>query len=143
MDDFVNRSPAVFLRRFPFYLIGSFAGVALVLAMIGLYGLISYSVLQRTREIGIRMALGAQPQDILKLMLRQGVIATVIGVAIGLVSSVVFTRVMASLLYGAGSNNWLVFACVALALLLIALTASYIPARKATELDPMVALRNE
>jgi putative ABC transport system permease protein len=143
MDDFVNRSPAVFLRRFPFYLIGSFAGVALVLAMIGLYGLISYSVLQRTREIGIRMALGAQPQDILKLMLRQGVIATVIGVAIGLVLSVVFTRVMASLLYGAGSNNWLVFACVALALLLIALTASYIPARKATELDPMVALRNE
>jgi putative ABC transport system permease protein len=143
MEDFVNRSPAVFLRRFPFYLIGSFAGLALILAMIGLYGLISYSVLQRTREIGIRMALGAQPRDILKLMLRQGVIATVNGVVAGLILSIVFARVMASLLYGAGSGNWLVFAVVALLLLLIALTASYIPARKAAGLDPMIALRNE
>ena len=143
MEDFVNRSPAVFLRRFPFYLIGSFAGLALVLAMIGLYGLISYSVLQRTREIGIRMALGAQPRDILKLMLRQGVIATVNGVVVGLILSIVFARVMASLLYGAGSGNWLVFAGVSLLLLVIALTASYIPARKAAGLDPMAALRNE
>lgn len=143
MDDFVNRSPAVFLRRFPFYLIGSFASLALVLAMIGLYGLISYSVLQRTREIGIRMALGAQRGDILKLMLRQGVIATVIGVIVGLVCSLAFARVMASLLYGTGSSNWLVFVGVAVVLLLIALTASYIPARRATELDPMIALRNE
>ncbi len=143
MDDFVNRSPAVFLRRFPFYLIGAFASLALILAMIGLYGLISYSVLQRTREIGIRMALGAQRPDILKLVLRQGVIATVIGVVIGLIFSLVFARVIASLLYGAGSGNWLVFVAVALMLLLIALIASYIPARKAAGLDPMVALRNE
>ncbi|MGB8888516.1 MAG: ABC transporter permease [Candidatus Korobacteraceae bacterium] len=143
MDDFVNGSPAVFLRRFPFYLIGSFATLALILAMIGLYGLISYSVLQRTREIGIRMALGAQPNDILKLMLRQGIKATVIGVVIGLVCSLAFGRVMASLLYGAASSNWLVFVGVALMLLLIALVASYIPSRKAAELDPMTALRNE
>jgi predicted permease len=143
MDDFVNGSPAVFLRRFPFYLIGSFATLALILAMIGLYGLISYSVLQRTREIGIRMALGAQREDILKLMLRQGIKATVIGVVIGLLCSLMFARVMASLLYGAGSSNWLVFVVVSLVLLLIALTASYIPSRKAAELDPMTALRNE
>ena len=143
MDDFVNRSPAVFLRRFPFYLIGAFASLALILAMIGLYGLVSYSVLQRTREIGIRMALGAQRPDILKLVLRQGVMATVIGVVIGLIFSLLFARVMASLLYGAGSGNWLVFVAVALMLLLIALIASYIPARKATQLDPMIALRNE
>ncbi len=143
MDDFVNRSPAVFLRRFPFYLIGAFASLALILAMIGLYGLVSYSVLQRTREIGIRMALGAQRPDILKLVLRQGVMATLIGVVIGLIFSLLFARVMASLLYGAGSGNWLVFVAVALMLLLIALIASYIPARKATQLDPMIALRNE
>jgi putative ABC transport system permease protein len=143
MDDFVNRSPEVFLRRFPFYLIGSFATLALVLAMIGLYGLISYSVLQRTREIGIRMALGAQRRDILKLMLRQGVVATVIGVVIGLVGSLVFARLMASLLYGVGPSNWLVLVYVALLLLLIALIASYIPARRASEVDPMIALRNE
>ena len=81
--------------------------------------------------------------DILKLMLRQGVIATVIGVVVGLIFSLVFARVMASLLYGAGSSNWLVFVGVSLLLLLIALTASYIPARKAAGLDPMIALRNE
>jgi macrolide transport system ATP-binding/permease protein len=100
LEEFVDRSPAVFLRRYPFYLIGSFASLALILATIGLYGLISYSVLQRTREIGIRMALGAQRPDILKLVIRQGVIAAVTGVAIGLVGGVVLTRVMASLLYG-------------------------------------------
>ncbi|MGC2108059.1 MAG: ABC transporter permease [Candidatus Korobacteraceae bacterium] len=143
MDEFVDRSPAVFLRRYPFYLIGSFASLALILAMIGLYGLISYSVLQRTREIGIRMALGAQPEHILKLVLQQGVYAAVAGVVIGLVFALALTRVMASLLYGVSSTDWLIFLCVSLLLLLIALTASYFPARKATEVDPMIALRNE
>ena len=143
MEEFVDRSPAVFLRRYPFYLIGSFASLALILAMIGLYGLISYSVLQRTREIGIRMALGAQRENILKLILRQGVKATLVGVAIGLVLGLVLTRVMASLLYGVSSTNWLTFAGVSVLLLLVSLIASYIPARKATKVDPMVALRNE
>ena len=143
LEEFVDRSPAVFLRRYPFYLVGSFASLALVLAMTGLYGLISYSVLQRTREIGIRMALGAQPQDVLKLMIRQGVIAAVTGVLIGLVAGLVLTRVMASLLYGVSSSDWLVFTGVSLLLLLIALTASFIPAHRATRVDPMVALRNE
>jgi len=143
MDDFVDRSPAVFLRRYPFYLIGSFAGLALVLAMIGLYGLISYSVLQRTREIGIRMALGAERVDILKLMIRQGVIAAITGVIIGLLATLALTRVMATVLYGISSINWMIFIGVSLMLLLVALTASYIPARRATEVDPMIALRNE
>ncbi len=152
MEQVVNRSPAVFLRRYPFYLIGGFAAVALVLAMIGLYGLISYSVLQRTREIGIRLALGAQREDVLRLMLRQGVVAALVGVAVGLVFvgvaiALVFglglTRVMASLLYGINYSAWMVFASVAILLTLIATTASYLPARRATKVDPIVALRNE
>jgi predicted permease len=143
MEEFVNRSPAVFLRRYPFYLVGSFASLALILAMIGLYGLISYSVLQRTREIGIRMALGAQRNDVLKLMIRQGVIAAVAGVAIGLVAGLVLTRVMVSVLYGVSSSDWTVFIGVSLLLLLIALIASYLPARRATVVDPIIALRNE
>ncbi len=143
MDEFVNRSPAVFLRRYPFYLIGCFAGLAVILAMIGLYGLISYSVLQRTREIGIRMALGAQRSDILKLVIRQGVTATLVGVVIGLIAGLILTRVMASILYGITSTDWLTFASVSLLLLLVSLVASYVPARRATEVDPMIALRNE
>ena len=143
MEQIVNESPAVFLRRYPFYLIGSFATLALVLAMIGLYGLISYSVLRRTREIGIRLALGAQREDILRLILRQGVIATLAGVGIGLVAGLGLTRVMASLLYGINSGDWIVFAGVAIFLAAVAITASYVPARRATQVDPMVALRNE
>jgi putative ABC transport system permease protein len=143
MEQIVNRSPAVFLRCYFFYLIGSFAALALALAMIGLYGLISYSVLQRTREIGIRLAIGAQRQDILRLMIRQGIVAALAGVGIGLVFGVVMTRVMASLLYGLNYSAWTVFAFVAVLLTLIATTASYLPARRATDVDPMVALRNE
>ncbi len=143
MEQLVNQSPAVFLRRYPFYLIGTFASLALVLAMIGLYGLISYSVLRRTREIGIRLALGAQREDILRLIVRQGVIATMVGVGIGLVAGLALVRVMASLLYGINAGDWMIFACVAILLAAIATTASYVPARKATQVDPMVALRNE
>jgi len=143
MEQIVNRSPAVFLRRYPFYLIGSFAALALSLAMIGLYGLISYSVLQRTREIGIRLALGARRQDVLRLMIRQGVIAALAGVGIGVIAAVAVTRVMTSLLYGLNYSAWMIFALVAVLLTLIATTASYFPARRATQVDPMVALRNE
>ncbi|MDR3749114.1 MAG: ABC transporter permease [Acidobacteriota bacterium] len=142
MDDMLNRSPAVFLRRYPLLLGGIFAALALVLAMVGLFGLVAYSVLQRTREIGIRMALGAQREDILRLILRQGIIAAVAGVGIGLVFSLGLTRVMASLLYGTNSSAWIMFAVVALFLTAIAVTASYIPARRATKVDPMVALHN-
>ena len=143
MEQIVNQSPAVFLRRYPFYLIGSFATLALVLAMIGLYGLISYSVMGRTREIGIRLALGAQRKDILRLILRQGVITTGIGVGVGLIAGLASTRVMASLLYSMNYGDWIVFASVAAFLAAIAITASYVPARRATQVDPMVTLRNE
>jgi putative ABC transport system permease protein len=143
MEQVVNRSPAVFLRRYPLYLIGGFGALALVLAMIGLYGLISYSVLQRTREIGIRLTLGAQREDVLRLMLRQGVVAAFVGVGIGLVLGLALIRVMASLLYGLNQSAWMVFAFVAVLLTGIAITASYFPARRATKVDPIVALRNE
>jgi predicted permease len=143
MEDFLNRSPAMFLRRYPFYLIGSFAALALVLALLGLYGLISYSVAQRTREIGIRMALGAQRDDILSLTIRQGIVAAVYGVGIGLVIALVAARVLTSMLYGVGSADWLTFISVAFLLFVVSLVASYIPARRATKVDPMIALRNE
>jgi putative ABC transport system permease protein len=143
MEQVVNRSPAVFLRRYPLYLIGGFGALALVLAMIGLYGLISYSVLQRTREIGIRLSLGAQREDVQRLMLREGVFAALAGVGIGLVFGLALTRVMASLLYGLSYSAWMVFAFAAILLTLIATTASYLPARRATKVDPIVALRNE
>ncbi len=147
LQDFVDRSPAVFLRRYPFYLIGSFASLALILAIVGLYGLISYSVAQRTREIGIRMALGAQPENILKLVIRQGVIATFMGVGLGAVAALilgmVLSRAMADVLYGVSSTDWLTLTTVSLVLLVVALVASYVPARRATRVDPMVALRNE
>ena len=143
MDDFMDRSPAIFLRRYPFYLIGSFAVLALILATIGLYGLISYSVSQRSREIGIRMALGAQREDILRLTIRQGIVDAVTGVVIGLILSLVLTQLMASMLYGVKAHDWLTFAVVPLLLLSIALVASYIPARRAAAVDPIIALRNE
>ena len=143
MEQVVNRSLAVFLRRFPLFLIGGFGALALALAMIGLYGLISYSALQRTREIGIRLSLGAQREDVLRLILRQGVTAALVGVGIGLVGGLALTRVMASQLYGLSYNAWMVFAFVAILLTLIATTASYVPARRATKVDPIVALRKE
>ncbi len=143
MSQYVDRSPAVFLRRYPFYLIGSFAGLAVILAIIGLYGLISYSVLQRTREIGIRMALGARREDILKIMIRQGVIAAITGILIGLSAGLGLTRLMSSLLYGVSATDWLTFTVVSGLLLLVALAAAYVPARRATQVDPMIALRNE
>lgn len=139
----MNSSPAIFLRRYPFYMVGGFAVLAIVLAVVGLYGLISYSVLQRTREIGIRMALGAGRKDILRLTIRQGIIDTVVGVVLGLVLAILLTRVMTRMLYGVKAGDWLTFVGVALLLLIIAMVASYIPARKATEVDPMIALRNE
>lgn len=143
MEQAINRSPAVFLRRYPLYLIGGFGAVALVLAMIGLYGLISYSVLQRTREIGIRLSLGAQREDVLRLILRQGVIAALVGVGIGLIFGLALIRVMSSLLFGLHFSSWMVFPLVAVLLTLTATVASYIPARRATKIEPIVALRNE
>ncbi len=143
LEDVANQSPSVFLRRYPSYLIGCFAALALILAIVGLYGLISHLVLQRTREIGIRVALGAQRPDILKMVLHQGIRATLAGVAIGVVAGLALTRLMGSLLFGVGPNDGLTFLSVALLLFAVAFAACFIPARRATRVDPIVALRYE
>jgi putative ABC transport system permease protein len=143
MEHFTNQTASVFLRRYPSLVIGSFAGLALILALIGLYGLISYSVQQRTREIGIRMALGAQPADVLKLVIGQGVGAVLGGVAIGVVAALALTRLMASFLFGVRPTDLVTFSSVALLLVGVALAASYIPARRAMRTDPLNALRHE
>jgi putative ABC transport system permease protein len=143
LEQIANQSPSVFLRRYPSYVIGSFATLALILAIVGLYGLISHMVLQRTREIGIRVALGAQRRDILKMVLRQGIVATLAGVAIGIVAALALTRLLSSLLFGVTPGDWVTFLSVAVLLLVVALVACSIPARRATRVDPIVALRYE
>jgi putative ABC transport system permease protein len=129
--------------RFNMLLLTVFAGVAMILAAIGIYGVIAYSVTQRTREIGIRMALGAQRTQMLGMVLRQSLTLVVVGIAIGFLVALAATRVMATLLYGVGANDFSTYAIVIVLLGAAALLASYIPARKAMKVDPMVALRYE
>jgi putative ABC transport system permease protein len=143
LGDFTNQAPAVFVRRYPSYLIGSFATLALVLAMIGLYGLISFAAAQRTREIGIRMALGAQQLDVLRLVMRQGMIATLAGVGVGVVAGLALTRTMATLLYNVNPADFVTFAVVAAVLVCVSAAASYLPARRAMRTDPLEALRHD
>ena len=129
--------------RFNMMLLAVFAAVAMILAAIGIYGVIAYSVTQRTREIGIRMALGAQRTQMLGMVLRQSLTLVVIGITIGFLVALAATRVMASLLYGVGANDILTYASVVFLLGTAALIASYIPARRAMKVDPMVAIRYE
>jgi len=128
-------------RRLLFALLGSFAGVAVLLALMGIYGVIAYSVAQRTQEVGIRRALGAQQSDILRLIMGQGFVLAAVGVAAGLCGAFAATRVLKTLLFEVSATDPVTFAGVAVLFLLVALAASYIPARRATRIDPMAALR--
>jgi putative ABC transport system permease protein len=130
-------------RRFNMMLLGVFAGVALVLATVGLYGVMSYSVSWRTHEIGIRMALGAKRADVLRLVVRQGMSMTFIGLVLGLIGAFFMSRVLVGLLYGVSAKDPLTFTGVSIVLLAIALLACLIPARRATRVDPIIALRTE
>src|SRR4030095_2424265 len=130
-------------RRFNLWLLGAFAALALVLASVGIYGVISYAVSQRTREIGVRIALGAQPRDILQLVVKQGLVLTLSGIAIGLAAAVALTRWLESLLFAVSKTDPLTFASVALLLTLVALLACYVPARRAARGYPVIAFRGE
>jgi predicted permease len=136
-------SASLAARRFNLTLVGVFAATALLLAVAGIYGVMAYSVARRTHEIGVRMALGAGAPAVLRLVLSQGMLTTVVGLAIGITGALALTRAMQSLLFGVSANDPLTFAGVALLLGAAALLANYIPARRATKVDPMVALRYE
>jgi putative ABC transport system permease protein len=134
---------ALFPARVAATVLGVFGLVALMLAAIGVYGITSYAVAQRTHEIGIRLALGAQLSDVLKLGLRQGLILTIIGAAIGVFGAYLATRAITSVLYGVSATDPFTFVFVSGLLIAVALLASYVPARRATKVDPLVALRYE
>jgi putative ABC transport system permease protein len=141
MDELVARSTAT--RRFSMLLVGGFALIALLLAAVGIYGVLSFAVSERRQEIGIRIALGARRFDILRLVVGQALALTLAGMLIGLAGSLLLTRFMTNLLYGVSPTDPRIMLLVAMALTLVALFACYIPARRATKVDPMVALRQD
>jgi putative ABC transport system permease protein len=141
MDQRVSQSLGP--RRFNMTLLGMFAAVALALSAIGIYGVVAYAVTERTHEIGVRLALGASPRDVVAMVVGQGLSLAVAGAAIGVVAAVVLTRLMARLLYGVTATDPLTFGAVALLLLLVAAGAAWLPARRATAVDPLIALRSD
>ena len=141
MEEMVAESGS--LRRFDMLLIGTFAGLALTLAAVGIYGVVAYSVSQRTREIGIRIALGARSRDVLRLILRQGARLAIAGSVIGVAGAFFLRRIMASFLYGLSANDPLILCLVPCVMILVIVLACWLPARRATKTDPMMALRYE
>ena len=141
LEDYISKSVAQ--PRFQTFLFACFAGIALILATIGLYGLLSYMVVQRTLEIGLRMALGAQRMDVLGLIARRGLALALIGVAAGVVIAVVMTRLLAGMLYGIRPTDPLTFAATAVVFLLVSIVASSMPAYRAARMDPMKTLREQ
>jgi putative ABC transport system permease protein len=139
MDELVDEE--VGQRRLLVGLLGSFAGVALLLALIGIYGVISYSVTERFHELGIRWALGARQADVLRLVMGEGLALTLAGIAVGIGGAVALTRVMKSVLFEVSPTDPTTFAGIGMLFVLVALAASYIPARRATRIDPMTTLR--
>jgi putative ABC transport system permease protein len=139
-------SDSMSTQRFPMTLLGGFAGLALLMASLGIYGVISYSVAQRVREIGIRMVLGAKRQDIFVMIIGQGLRLALAGLIIGTLAGLILTRLLSSfssLLYGVGANDPLTFGAVSMLLAGVAILACYVPARRATRVDPMAPLRHE
>jgi len=129
--------------RFSMLLLTLFAVIALILASVGIYGVTSYSISQRTAEMGVRMAVGANPSDVLKLVMMSGAKLTLSGVVAGLLGAAALSRIMASQLYAVGATDPLTFAGVALVLALVALAATYVPARRAARIDPIMAIQGE
>jgi putative ABC transport system permease protein len=143
MEELIESTPAAFMRRFPAQIIGIFAGIALLLASIGIYGVVSYSVSQQTRDIGVRMALGAPRSAITRMVLRQGLSVVLPGMGVGVVTAFGLTRLLRSLLFEVQPTDAATFAAVVALLFVLALLACYVPARRATKVDPLVALRYE
>jgi len=137
------QSESILLRRLFMILLVVFALIGLVLAAVGIYGVMSYAVTQRTQEIGIRMALGARAADVLKLVIGNGMTLAMIGVALGLVTAFALTRLMETVLFGVTPTDGITYGSVAVGLIAVALFACYIPARRATKVDPLEALRYE
>jgi ABC-type antimicrobial peptide transport system permease subunit len=136
-------SQMVAQRRLSMALLGAFAGLALVLGLVGVYGVTSYLVAQRTREVGLRLALGAQPAHVVRMVVRQGMVVAAAGLGLGLVGALGVTRLMTSLLYGVSPTDLVTLAAVTTLLALATLLANYLPARRAARVDPLVALRAE
>jgi putative ABC transport system permease protein len=141
MQEMLSQSVAA--RRFSMILVAVFAVLALILAAVGIYGVISYSVAQRTREVGIRMALGAHTREVLQLVVRDGLKLVLVGVGIGLGGALLLTRLMSTLLFAVAPTDSLTYGAVSAMLIAVALIACYIPARRATKVDPLIALRSE
>jgi ABC-type antimicrobial peptide transport system permease subunit len=143
MENLIEQSPSVFMRRFPMFVVGTFALTALLLAIVGIYGVVSYSVTQRTREMGIRIALGAQPTSVVRLVMRHGITMAAAGILIGLFGTRVLGGFTGALLFGVDASDPLTYLSVAALLAAVAVAATILPARRATRVDPALALRSD